>query len=71
MSPILARAFEPFFTTKPAGAGTGLGLPQTYGFATQSGGTVGIDSAPGVGTTVEILLPRALVTVAAVGAEPG
>jgi PAS domain S-box-containing protein len=56
---VAARAFEPFFTTKPTGAGTGLGLSQTYGFATQSGGTVRIDSTQGVGTTVELLLPRA------------
>ena len=53
------QAFEPFFTTKPVGQGTGLGLSQTYGFARQSGGTVRIESAPGAGTTVTILLPRA------------
>jgi signal transduction histidine kinase len=55
---VRARVFEPFFTTKPAGVGTGLGLSQTYGFATQSGGTVQIRSTPGRGTTVEIWLPR-------------
>jgi PAS domain S-box-containing protein len=56
---VVSRAFEPFFTTKPVGAGTGLGLSQTYGFVTQSGGAVRIDSTPGLGTTVELLLPRA------------
>jgi len=56
---VLSRAFEPFFTTKPVGAGTGLGLSQTYGFVTQSGGAIRIDSTPGLGTTVELLLPRA------------
>ncbi|MYM33316.1 response regulator [Duganella sp. FT94W] len=55
---VLARAFEPFFTTKPAGQGTGLGLSMVYGFAGQSGGTVRIDSAPGRGATVSLLLPR-------------
>jgi CheY-like chemotaxis protein len=53
----LDRAFEPFFTTKPTGKGTGLGLSQVYGFASQSGGDVRIDSAPGAGTTVTLLLP--------------
>jgi PAS domain S-box-containing protein len=56
---VLAHAFEPFFTTKKAGAGTGLGLAQTYGFATQSGGAVQIASVVGAGTKVKILLPRA------------
>jgi len=54
----LERVFEPFFTTKAAGQGTGLGLSQILGFARQSGGDVGIDSTPGVGTTVSIYLPR-------------
>jgi signal transduction histidine kinase/CheY-like chemotaxis protein len=53
----LARAMEPFFTTKSAGKGTGLGLSQVYGFASQSGGDLRIDSVPGQGTTVHILLP--------------
>lgn len=55
---VLARAFEPFFTTKPAGQGTGLGLSMIYGFAGQSGGAVRIDSTPGQGTSVCLLLPR-------------
>ncbi|HEX8224806.1 MAG TPA: response regulator [Allosphingosinicella sp.] len=54
---ILQHAFEPFFTTKPQGKGTGLGLAQLYGFARQSGGTVGIDSEEGRGTSVTIYLP--------------
>jgi PAS domain S-box-containing protein len=56
---VLARALEPFFTTKAPGAGTGLGLSQSYGFAAQSGGTLRLSSAPGRGTIAEILLPRA------------
>ena len=58
MAPDLVdKVFDPFFTTKPLGQGTGLGLSMVYGFARQSGGHVRIDSQPGAGTTVEVLLP--------------
>jgi two-component system, NtrC family, sensor kinase len=60
------RVFEPFFTTKPIGRGTGLGLTQVFGFAQQAGGTVVIDSTPGLGTKVAITLPAYLGPVAPV-----
>ncbi|TMJ29645.1 MAG: response regulator [Alphaproteobacteria bacterium] len=69
MSPETAkRAFEPFFTTKGVGSGTGLGLSQVWGFAKQSDGTATIDSRPGDGTTVALLLPRAASEPAAAAA---
>jgi len=52
------RAVDPFFTTKPQGKGTGLGLSMTFGFVRQSGGYLVIDSAPGKGTAITILMPR-------------
>ena len=59
MSPeILSRVFEPFFTTKEIGKGSGLGLAQVHGFATQSRGTVRIKSQFGQGTSIELYLPR-------------
>ncbi|MDB5668076.1 MAG: sensor histidine kinase, partial [Alphaproteobacteria bacterium] len=55
---VLERAFEPFFTTKPVGKGTGLGLSQIHGFAAQTGGRAEIDSRPGEGTRLSIILRR-------------
>ncbi|TFV79005.1 response regulator [Bradyrhizobium frederickii] len=55
---ILSRVFEPFFTTKDVGKGSGLGLAQVHGFATQSRGTVRIQSEVGRGTSIELYLPR-------------
>ncbi|WP_191082992.1 ATP-binding protein [Roseococcus microcysteis] len=54
---VRSRALEPFFTTKGDSGGSGLGLSQTQGLARQSGGMVRIESAPGQGTAVHLLLP--------------
>lgn len=51
------RALEPYYTTKGMG-GTGLGLPQVYGFLRQIGGDVRVESQPGKGTTVTLLFPK-------------
>jgi PAS domain S-box-containing protein len=56
---IAAKVFDPFFTTKAVGKGTGLGLSQVHGFAHQAGGTVGLRSVLGSGTTITICLPKA------------
>jgi signal transduction histidine kinase len=52
-----ARAIEPFFTTRPGQAG--LGLSEAHAFARQAGGRLELESAPGEGTTVRLILPRA------------
>lgn len=60
MTPEVAeRALHPFFSTKPAESGSGLGLATVYGFVRQSGGNLVIDSEPGVGTRIALLLPTA------------
>lgn len=54
---VLKKVTEPFFTTKGAGKGTGLGLSMVAGFVDQSGGDLRIESTPGEGTDIELLLP--------------
>jgi signal transduction histidine kinase len=53
----LPHIFEPFFTTKEPGKGTGLGLSVAQSIVEAYGGTIGVESRQGVGSTFTVRLP--------------
>lgn len=59
----IEKIFDPDYTTKEKGLG--LGLPIAYEIIRGHGGTIGIQSSPGRGTTFDISLPTKPVPAAA------
>jgi len=53
----LGRVFEEYFTTKPLGKGSGIGMAVSKSLIESGGGSINIESEPGIGTTVTIWLP--------------
>ncbi len=58
-SDVAERIFEPYFTTKEPGKGTGMGLSIIHGLIKKSGGTITVDTTPGIGTEFQVLIPAA------------
>jgi signal transduction histidine kinase len=59
---VTEKIFNPFFTTKPAGEGTGLGLSMSHDIVVkQHGGTIDVDTEPGVFTEFIVTLPRSII----------
>jgi len=53
------KMFNPFFTTKPSGEGTGLGLSMSHDIIVkQHGGSIDVETEPGLFTEFKIVLPR-------------
>ncbi|UQR65947.1 ATP-binding protein [Bradyrhizobium sp. C-145] len=64
------KMFNPFFTTKPAGEGTGLGLSMSHDIVVkQHGGTIDVNTEPGVFTEFIITLPRKMAAGGTTGDE--
>lgn len=61
----LDHIFDPFFTTKPPGKGTGLGLSICHSIVDQLGGSIQVQSGPGIGTTFTLTFPLTLSPKAA------
>ena len=56
---VRSRIFDPFFTTKALGKGSGLGLALVAATVRAHGGTISVDSAPGLGSCFTLRFPVA------------
>ena len=68
---VRANIFRPYFTTKPPEEGTGLGLPSVLRIVQSAGGAIQVESTPGKGTEVAVLLPSRDARGSSVRSEPG
>jgi CheY-like chemotaxis protein len=66
---VQAHLFEPFFTTKEQGKGTGLGLATIHGVVTGCGGSIGVYSEVGRGSSFVVYLPCATALAVPAAAE--
>lgn len=67
---VARRAFEPFFSTREPNEVSGLGLSQVYGFCRQAGGIAKLESSPGQGTAITLVLPAHTEAVTEAATSP-
>jgi two-component system NtrC family sensor kinase len=67
----LDKIFNPFFTTKPVGQGTGLGLAICHGIVASHGGEIRVETEPGQGTRISLVLPAGTAVSGRLGEAHG